>query len=105
MLDKLFKVFDEGLLTTVAATLIVTEAMDVDLEDILSMITFGGYDVIKDDIVPYRAKAPIGTVALVWAAAYMAGMLVEKGISIPFTDYEIGGYDLPIFETSEDSLF
>jgi hypothetical protein len=104
MLNRLTAVFDEGLITTVVATLVATEALGLDLAEIADKATFGLSDMAWD-MVPRSMRGPIGTAAQVWAGAYLVGMVVEKGITIPFTEIEIGGIDLPIFETSEGSLF
>ena len=101
--DKIGNLLNEGLVTTAVATLIATEAIGWDLDETLDRATFSLYGQVKD-MVPANAQRAIGTAAMVWAGAYLAGQVFEKGIPIPFTDIEIGG-DLPLISTSEDSLF
>jgi len=102
-LSMIPNLLNEGLLTTAVATLILTESVGWDLEETLDRASFGGYGALKD-MVPRDAKSIVATASMVWAGAYFAGLIFEKGIPIPFTDIEIGG-DLPMFTTSEDSLF
>jgi hypothetical protein len=101
--DKIPMLFNEGLVTTAVATLIVTESVGWDLAETLDRATFGGFRTVQD-MIPRSTRGMLGTAAMVWAGAYLAGQVIEKGIPIPFTDIEIGG-DLPLITSSEDSLF
>ena len=101
--EKAAMLLNEGFITTGLATLIITESMGLDLDETMDKLSFGLYGSVRD-MLPRGANNAIGMAAQVWAGAYLATQVFEKGIPIPFTDIEIGG-DLPIVTSSEDSLF